>query len=71
MPSKQMTPTAFTQATVDALFPCGVNVGMSAMDWIESQNMVSFPKSACELDVFLEINYRAGEMSTAEVVDLC
>lgn len=71
MPSNQMTPTAFAQAAVDALCPCGVNVEVRAMDWIESQNMVSFlsvAKSSCEPAVFLEINYCGGEMGESPVM---
>lgn len=65
MPSNQLTPTAFAQAAVDALCPCGVNVEVRAMDWIESQNMEAFlavARSSCEPAVFLELNYCGGEI---------
>lgn len=59
-PANQMTPTNFAQATVDALCPCGVNVEVRNMDWIETQNMHSFlavARSSCEPPIFLELSY--------------
>lgn len=63
-PANQMTPTHFAQATVDCLCPCGINVEVRGLDWIESQNMSSFlsvARSSCEQPVFLEINYCGGK----------
>lgn len=71
IPSNQMTPTAFAQAAVDALCPCGVNVEVRSMDWIESQNMASFLSvaySSCEPAVFIEINYCGGEVGDSPVL---
>lgn len=71
MPANQMTPTAFAQATVDALCLCGVNVEVRTMDWIESKHMSSFlavAQSSCEPAVFLEINYCGGEMGDKPIL---
>lgn len=55
-----MTPTAFAQATVDALCPCGITVEIRTMDWIEQQRMHSLlmiAKGSCEPPVLMEISY--------------
>lgn len=70
-PANQITPTAFAQAAVDALCPCGVNVEVRNMDWIETQNMTSFlsvGKSSCEPPIFLEINYCGDENSSRPIL---
>lgn len=59
-PANMMTPTCFAQAAVDALCPCGVNVEVRNIDWIEAQNLTSFltvARSSCEPPVLLEITY--------------
>lgn len=63
-PANQLTPTAFAQTAVDALCPCGVNVEVRNLDWIEQQNMGTYlavAKSSCEQPIFLEINYCGDE----------
>lgn len=59
-PANQLTPTTFAQAAVDALCPCGVNVEVRNLEWIEANNLCTFlavAKSSCEPPVCLEINY--------------
>lgn len=59
-PANQMTPTAFAQAAVDALCPCGVTVEIRTMDWLEQNHLNSFliiARGSCEPPVFLEITY--------------
>lgn len=59
-PANQMTPTAFAQAAVDALCPCGVTVEIRTMEWIEQNRLNSFlmiAKGSCEPPVILEISY--------------
>ncbi|XP_055908464.1 cytosol aminopeptidase-like [Eupeodes corollae] len=59
-PANQMTPTAFAQAAVDALCPCGVTVEVRTINWIEANHLNSFlmvAKGSCEPPVFLEISY--------------
>lgn len=59
-PANQMTPSTFAQAAVDALCPCGVNVEVRNMDWIETQGLNSFltvARSSCEPPIFLEMTY--------------
>lgn len=71
MPANQLTPTTFAQAAVDALCPCGVNVEVRTMDWIESQNMSAFlsvARSSCEPAAFLEINYCGGEIGESPIL---
>lgn len=60
MSANCMTPTAFAQATVDSLCPCGITVDIRTMDWIETQRMSSFlmiAKGSCEPPVLMEISY--------------
>jgi cytosol aminopeptidase len=59
-PANQVTPANFAQAAVDACCPCGVNVDVRQVEWIQNQNMTSFlavAQSSCEPPVFLELNY--------------
>lgn len=70
-PANQMTPTNFAQATVDALCPCGVNVEVRNMDWIETQNMHSFlavARSSCEPPIFLELTYCGTKMEEKPIL---
>lgn len=70
-PANQLTPTAFAQATVDALCPCGVCVEVRNLEWIEAQKLDTFlsvAKSSCEPPVFLEINYNGDDKGTAPIV---
>ncbi|EDW74011.1 uncharacterized protein Dwil_GK21700 [Drosophila willistoni] len=59
-PANQMSPSIFSQYTMDALCPCGVTVEPRHLDWIESMNLNSFlmvAKGSCEPPLILEINY--------------
>ncbi|XP_063706195.1 cytosol aminopeptidase-like [Culicoides brevitarsis] len=70
-PANQLTPTAFAQAAVDALCPCGVCVEVRNQEWIEAQKLNTFltvAKSSCEPPLFLEINYNGDERGGAPIV---
>ncbi|XP_068145751.1 cytosol aminopeptidase [Drosophila tropicalis] len=59
-PANQMSPSIFSQYTIDALCPCGVTVEPRSLDWIESMNLNSFlmvAKGSCEPPLILEISY--------------
>ncbi|XP_055597753.1 cytosol aminopeptidase-like [Uranotaenia lowii] len=71
-PGNQITPTAFAQAAVDALCPCGVNTEVRNLDWIEAKGLGTFlavAKSSCEPPVFLEISY-CGEHDSGRPIML-
>lgn len=70
-PANHLTPNAFAQATVDALCPCGVNVEVRNIEWIEAQDLNTFlsvAKSSCEPPVFLEINYCGDDKGSAPIL---
>lgn len=71
MPANHLSPAEFAQAAVDALCPCGINVEVRTMDWIESQNMsalLAVANSSCEPPLFLEMNYCGGELADSPIL---
>lgn len=69
-PANQMTPTIFARAAVDSLCPCGVNVEIRNVDWLETQRLtgiLAVAKSSGESPLFLEINY-CGSQADAKPI---
>lgn len=59
-PSNLMTPLAFTQAAIDNLCPCGIQIEARDKDWIENKKMgafLSITQGSCESPMFLEVSY--------------
>ncbi|CAH1388892.1 unnamed protein product [Nezara viridula] len=70
-PANLMYPSAFAEAAIDILCPCGVHVEVRDRDWITDKHMTAFlamSRSSCNPAMLLECSYCGGGESDKPVV---
>ncbi|CAH1399932.1 unnamed protein product [Nezara viridula] len=71
VPANLMTPTIFAENAIEAVCPCGAQVEVHDLDWIETNKMGAFAalgKTSCEPPMFLELKYCGGAIEDEPVV---
>ncbi|KAL1122419.1 hypothetical protein AAG570_002750, partial [Ranatra chinensis] len=69
-PANIMTPAIFAQNCIELLCPCGVQVDVKGLEWLETQKMIAFlsiAKGSCEPPLFVELSYCGGDMDEKPV----
>ncbi|XP_014278784.1 cytosol aminopeptidase isoform X2 [Halyomorpha halys] len=70
-PANLMFPSAFAEAAIDILCPCGVHVEVRDKDWLTDKNMTAFlamSRSSCNPAMLLECSYCGGGETDKPVI---